>query len=280
MIFRIPRQASISSTSIPISAASRWNVETTDGRAILLELVRKADVVIETFVAKHADKVGLSYAQLSAINSRLVVASITPFGRSGPWRDYKADDIAGIALGNLLYLAGERGKSPLQPAGELAYAHRIGLWRLWRCGGALSPSGKWTRPAYRRVDPRMRGAHRRVLHSPLQCHGGETSAREAAAISRPASLLGEHNNEISRCRVDDRSGRADGRARAVRVRRRSHPLRDAVARRWSSGRGPEVVEQEAGFHKTPARQEVLHSHSPLGDWGKYAGSLAHGATYL
>ena len=97
------------------------DVETTDGRAILLELVRKADVVIETYAPKHADKVGLSYAQLSAINPRLVVASITPFGRSGPWRDYKADDIAGIALGNLLYLAGERGKSPLQPAGELAY---------------------------------------------------------------------------------------------------------------------------------------------------------------
>jgi crotonobetainyl-CoA:carnitine CoA-transferase CaiB-like acyl-CoA transferase len=97
------------------------DVETTDGRAILLELVRQADVVIETYSPERADKVGLSYAQLSAINPRLIVASITPFGRSGPWRDYKADDIAGIALGNLLYLAGERGKPPLQPAGELAY---------------------------------------------------------------------------------------------------------------------------------------------------------------
>jgi crotonobetainyl-CoA:carnitine CoA-transferase CaiB-like acyl-CoA transferase len=63
----------------------------------------------------------LNYAQLSAVNSRLVVASITPFGRSGPWRDYKADDIAAIALGNLLYIAGEQGKPPIQPAGELAY---------------------------------------------------------------------------------------------------------------------------------------------------------------
>jgi crotonobetainyl-CoA:carnitine CoA-transferase CaiB-like acyl-CoA transferase len=87
----------------------------------LLQLARKADVVIETYSHEQSERLGLSYAQLSAVNPRLVVASITPFGRSGPWRDYKADDIAGIALGNLLYIAGERGKAPLQPAGELAY---------------------------------------------------------------------------------------------------------------------------------------------------------------
>lgn len=97
------------------------DVATSDGRAILLELVRKVDVVIETYPPDESDRLGLSYAQLSAINPKLVVASITPFGRSGPWRDYKADDISGIALGNLLYIAGERGKAPLQPAGELAY---------------------------------------------------------------------------------------------------------------------------------------------------------------
>jgi len=97
------------------------DVATSDGRAILLQLARKADVVIETYPIEQSERLDLSYAQLSAVNARLVVASITPFGRSGPWRNYKADDIAGIALGNLLYIAGERGKAPLQPAGELAY---------------------------------------------------------------------------------------------------------------------------------------------------------------
>ena len=97
------------------------DVATSDGRAILLQLARKADVVIETYPIEQSERLGLSYAQLSAVNARLVVASITPFGRLGPWRDYKADDIAGIALGNLLYISGERGKAPLQPAGELAY---------------------------------------------------------------------------------------------------------------------------------------------------------------
>ena len=95
--------------------------EKPDGRAILLELAQKADVVIETYRPVRREELGLGYQQLSAGNPGLVHASITPFGETGPWRDYKADDIAGIALGNLLYLAGEPGEPPLQPPGEIAY---------------------------------------------------------------------------------------------------------------------------------------------------------------
>jgi crotonobetainyl-CoA:carnitine CoA-transferase CaiB-like acyl-CoA transferase len=95
--------------------------EKPDGRAILLELAQKADVVIETCRPARREELGLGYQQLSAGNPGLVHASITPFGETGPWRDYKANDIAGIALGNLLYLAGEPGEPPLQPPGEIAY---------------------------------------------------------------------------------------------------------------------------------------------------------------
>jgi crotonobetainyl-CoA:carnitine CoA-transferase CaiB-like acyl-CoA transferase len=97
------------------------DVEKPDGRAILLELCNKADVVIETLRPSRAKELRLTYPDLSAGNPRLIVASITPFGQNGPWRDYKANDMAGIALGNLLYLAGEPGEPPLQPPGEIAY---------------------------------------------------------------------------------------------------------------------------------------------------------------
>jgi len=97
------------------------DVEKPDGRAIVLELARKADVVIETYRPAHREALGLGYQELSAGNPGLIHASITPFGETGPWRDYKANDIAGIALGNLLYLAGEPGEPPLQPPGEIAY---------------------------------------------------------------------------------------------------------------------------------------------------------------
>ncbi|MGE5306414.1 MAG: CaiB/BaiF CoA transferase family protein [Alphaproteobacteria bacterium] len=97
------------------------DVEKPDGRAILLELALKADVLIETARPGRMDELRIGYTALRAQNPRLVYASITPFGQTGPWRDYKANDIAGIALGNLLYLAGEPGEPPLQPPGEIAY---------------------------------------------------------------------------------------------------------------------------------------------------------------
>jgi crotonobetainyl-CoA:carnitine CoA-transferase CaiB-like acyl-CoA transferase len=97
------------------------DVEKPDGRAILLELCKNADVVIETYRPSRAQELRLTYQDLSAVNPALIVASITPFGQTGPWKDYKANDMAGIALGNLLYLAGEPGEPPLQPPGEIAY---------------------------------------------------------------------------------------------------------------------------------------------------------------
>jgi crotonobetainyl-CoA:carnitine CoA-transferase CaiB-like acyl-CoA transferase len=97
------------------------DVSKPDGRDIFLELARKADVIVESYRPAYRDELRLGYPDLSAVNPRLIAASITPFGESGPWRDYKADDIAGLALGNLLFLAGEPGEPPLQPPGEIAY---------------------------------------------------------------------------------------------------------------------------------------------------------------
>lgn len=97
------------------------DVEKPDGRAILLELARKSDVIIETAFPGAMDDLGIGYTALRQQNRGIVYAAITPFGQTGPWRDYKANDMAGIALGNLLYLAGEPGEPPLQPPGEIAY---------------------------------------------------------------------------------------------------------------------------------------------------------------
>ncbi len=97
------------------------DIEQPDGRAILLELCKKADVVIETYRPSRLQQLRLTYQDLSSVNPALIVASITPFGQHGPWKEYKANDMAGIALGNLLYLAGEPGEPPLQPPGEIAY---------------------------------------------------------------------------------------------------------------------------------------------------------------
>lgn len=90
------------------------NIETSDGRHIFGQLVKKADIVIESFSVGYMDKLGLGYSALSKINPRLVMTSITPFGQTGPYRHYKSSDIVATAMGGLLYLTGHPDHPPVR----------------------------------------------------------------------------------------------------------------------------------------------------------------------
>lgn len=57
------------------------------GRQLVLELAKTADVVVENFRPEVKERLGLSYAALSAINPRLILISISGFGQDGPYRD-------------------------------------------------------------------------------------------------------------------------------------------------------------------------------------------------
>ncbi len=64
--------------------------ETQTGRKIFLELVRWADILIEDKPPKEMEELGFTYDKLKEINPQLIMTSITPFGQTGPYRDYKA----------------------------------------------------------------------------------------------------------------------------------------------------------------------------------------------
>jgi crotonobetainyl-CoA:carnitine CoA-transferase CaiB-like acyl-CoA transferase len=83
-------------------------------------LVKKADVLIESFPPGHLTSLGLGYTYLSQINPGLVMVSITPFGQSGPYKDYKACDFTIQALGGWLSVTGEP-RAPLKLFGNQAY---------------------------------------------------------------------------------------------------------------------------------------------------------------
>jgi benzylsuccinate CoA-transferase BbsE subunit len=89
--------------------------------AALKRLIKTADVLIESFSPGYLPSLGLGYDQLSQINPRLVMASITPFGQSGPYRDYKSCDIVASALGGQMYVSGEPDSPPLKPFGNQSY---------------------------------------------------------------------------------------------------------------------------------------------------------------
>jgi crotonobetainyl-CoA:carnitine CoA-transferase CaiB-like acyl-CoA transferase len=77
-----------------------------EGRRIFHELVRRSDILLENFRASSAAKLGLSSDQLLSINPRLIVCSISGFGRTGPFADLPGYDFAVQALSGLMSITG------------------------------------------------------------------------------------------------------------------------------------------------------------------------------
>ena len=92
------------------------NLKTDAGRGILMDLLADADALVENFAPRVMPSLGLDYATLRAHNPGLVVASVSNFGRSGPWRDYRATEIVEYALGGLMYIFGAYDREPLKHA--------------------------------------------------------------------------------------------------------------------------------------------------------------------
>ncbi|MEE8386727.1 MAG: CoA transferase, partial [Dehalococcoidia bacterium] len=98
------------------------DMETATGRELFRELLGEADLVIESFPPGYLDGLGLGYAALEKINPGVVVVSITPFGQTGPYRDYKAPDIVACAMGGQSYALGDLDRPPVR-MGHHSQAH-------------------------------------------------------------------------------------------------------------------------------------------------------------
>ena len=97
------------------------NIESPEGQDIFKKLVKSADFVLESFPVGYMDKLGLGYKELSAINPRLIMTSITPFGQTGPYKDYKATDIIAMAMGGIMLQTGEPEGLPCRLNPDHAY---------------------------------------------------------------------------------------------------------------------------------------------------------------
>jgi CoA:oxalate CoA-transferase len=69
------------------------NLETARGMMIFKELLKWADILVESNAVKEMSRLGLSFSKLHRLFPGLIVTSITPFGQTGPWRDYKGCDL-------------------------------------------------------------------------------------------------------------------------------------------------------------------------------------------
>jgi crotonobetainyl-CoA:carnitine CoA-transferase CaiB-like acyl-CoA transferase len=97
------------------------NIETDEGRAILLKIVNLSDVIVECRATGYFQSLGIDFQGLKRTNPKLIVASIAPFGLSGPSARNKTSELTASASGGHLYLNGEPGKPPLKPYGPQAY---------------------------------------------------------------------------------------------------------------------------------------------------------------
>lgn len=90
------------------------NLKDPDGVAVLKKLVETADVVVENFRPDVKARLGIDYEALSAINPRLVYASISGFGQDGPYAKRPGFDQIAQGMGGLMSITGLVGQGPVR----------------------------------------------------------------------------------------------------------------------------------------------------------------------
>jgi benzylsuccinate CoA-transferase BbsE subunit len=82
------------------------NLATADGRALFERLAAASDVILETFRPGFLASLALDHETLCKQNPRLIMCSLTPFGQTGPWRDYLSSDLLHMAAGGEMASSG------------------------------------------------------------------------------------------------------------------------------------------------------------------------------
>jgi crotonobetainyl-CoA:carnitine CoA-transferase CaiB-like acyl-CoA transferase len=98
------------------------DLKSAQGLAIFMEMVKKADVVVENFRAGVATRLGVDYPALRAVNPKIIYCALTGYGSTGPSRDDKAYDLMVQAAVGLMSMTGQPGEPPVKTASALSDA--------------------------------------------------------------------------------------------------------------------------------------------------------------
>jgi formyl-CoA transferase len=96
------------------------NLKLEEGRAILLELVKTADVVVENYRPDVKFRLGVDYEALTAVNPRIILASISGFGQDGPYRERPGFDQIAQGMSGLMSVTGQPGRGPMRTGTAIA----------------------------------------------------------------------------------------------------------------------------------------------------------------
>jgi formyl-CoA transferase len=90
------------------------NLKSERGRSILIDMVRRADVLVENFAPGVMDRLGVGYETLKAVNPRLIYGQSSGYGRTGPNRDYPAMDLTVQAMSGVMSVTGFPDRPPVK----------------------------------------------------------------------------------------------------------------------------------------------------------------------
>lgn len=97
------------------------NIEDTEGREIFKKLCSNADIIIESFKPGYLKNLRIGYEELSTINPKLIMTSITSFGQTGPYKDHNASDITLLAMSGLMSINGDNDRPPIRMCLDQSY---------------------------------------------------------------------------------------------------------------------------------------------------------------
>ena len=87
------------------------------GRELFFQLAQCSDIILESFTPGYLDSLKMGYGHLRQRHPGIILASITPFGQTGPYSSYKGPDIVSWALGGYLWMTGDPDHPPLRVGG-------------------------------------------------------------------------------------------------------------------------------------------------------------------
>ena len=90
------------------------NLKESDGRAVFMRMLKTADIVVENYRPDVKDRLGIGYEALKAVNPRIILASISGFGQTGPYKTRAGFDQIAQGMGGLMGVTGEPGTPPMR----------------------------------------------------------------------------------------------------------------------------------------------------------------------
>lgn len=103
------------------------NLKKEEGKEAFLKLIKDSDVVVENFRPGTLEKLGIGYEELKKVNPRIILASISGFGQSGPYANKPGYDVLAQGMGGLMSVTGEPDGPPVKAGYSMADIG-AGMW--------------------------------------------------------------------------------------------------------------------------------------------------------